>query len=53
MLSPTGLLDQLSRQLAGLGFVDLVPNDLAAEEVDDQVEVCLLYTSDAADDLSV
>ena len=39
VLSPASLLDQLGGQLAGLGFIDLVPNDLAAEDVHDQVKV--------------
>ena len=39
VLSPAGLLDQLGRQLAGLRLVYLVPNDLAAEDVHDQIQV--------------
>lgn len=41
VLSPASLLDQLGGQLASLRLVDLVPNDLAAEDVHDQVQVPL------------
>jgi len=35
MFPPAGLLDEFTGQFPGLGLVDLVPDDLAAEDVDD------------------